>query len=193
MVIEIDEDIRGLIFDIDGTLADTMPIHYQAWVNTAIDLDFHYPEKLFYELAGIPTTKIVPILNERLNINLDVENTVRIKEQYFLEKIHLVKPIEPVVEVVQRYYGILPMALGTGGRREMAKLTIDAIGLGKFFDVLVTAEDVEHHKPAPDTFLKCAELLGIDPIDCLVFEDGEPGIESAIRAGIPVIDIRQYL
>ncbi|MGL4369729.1 MAG: HAD-IA family hydrolase, partial [Spirochaetota bacterium] len=104
-----------------------------------------------------------------------------------------IKPIEPVVEIARHYKGKMPMSLGTGGRRDLAEITIRAIGLDGFFDIMVAAEDVEHHKPAPDTFLECARLMSVAPALCQVFEDGIQGLEAGKRAGMIVTDVRPFL
>lgn len=193
MSLKIDPKAKALIFDIDGTLADTMPIHFKAWQEVGEMHGFHYPEELFYELAGIPTTKIVPLINERLGYNLDPEKTIKEKEKAFFRNFTEIKAIEPVVELVHKYAGKMPMSLGTGGRKDIAMLTIKAIGLEKYFDIMVAAEDVDNHKPAPDTFLKCAELMDIEPKYCQVFEDGEQGLSAAESAGMIATDIRPFV
>ncbi len=192
-MIDVHPDARGLIFDIDGTLADTMGIHLQAWKLVGKMHGFDYPEDLFYRLAGTPTRKIVPIVNERFSLTLDVESMVKEKEEAFIKCIRDVRPIEAVARIVREYNGKLPMSLGTGGTRDLAILTMRAIGMDCYFDILVSADDVEHHKPAPDTFLKCAELMGVEPARCQVFEDGEQGLEAARRAGMIPTDVRPYL
>jgi beta-phosphoglucomutase-like phosphatase (HAD superfamily) len=192
-MIDIHPEARGLIFDIDGTLADTMTIHLTAWKMVARSHGFEYPDELFYGLAGTPTRKIVPIVNDRFGLNLDVESTVREKEQAFLDRIDQVRPIGPVADVVRRCHGRVPMSLGTGGTRELARLTMKTIGMDQYFDAMVTAEDVEHHKPAPDTFLECARLMGVEPRYCQVFEDANQGLEAARRAGMIATDVRPYL
>jgi beta-phosphoglucomutase family hydrolase len=193
MKLQVDEQARGLIFDVDGTLADTMPMHYEAWKDVIHRIGHQYPEETFYEFAGVPTKQIVPLINERYGLDLDPVKTVEEKEKAFLGMMHLVRPIEPVARIVRRYHGTLPMGLGTGGRRKIAELTLETIGLWGYFDVLVGAEDVENHKPAPDTFLKCAELLRVAPQYCQVFEDGEKGLEAARRAGMIATDVRLFL
>ncbi len=193
MRLDKDPSSKGLIFDLDGTLADTMAIHLEAWKKVGRNHGFEYPEELFYELAGTPTRKIVPILNERLNLGLDVEATVREKEGAFLASIGEVKVIGPVAEIVRKYHGIVPMSLGTGGTRDLASLTVKAIGMERFFVAMVTADDVVRHKPEPDTFLKCAELMEVPPRLCQVFEDGEQGLAAARSAGMIATDVRPYL
>ena len=99
-------------------------------------------------------------------------------------------PIEPVIALVQKYYGKIPMSVGTGGHREAVEKTLEIIGLRKYFDILVTANDVTKFKPHPETFLRCAELMNVAPADCEVFEDGDLGIEAARRAGMIATDVR---
>lgn len=193
MKIEIDKKAKGLIFDLDGTVVDSMPVHFIAWKLTAREHGFEYTEELFYGLAGMPTHKIVPVVNERLGLNLDPEKFSRRKEELFLENLKEVKPIEPVADIVRRYHGKLPMSIGTGGKKYIAELTLKKIGFDGFFNAIVSADDVENHKPFPDTFLKCAELMKVEPRNCQVFEDGDMGILAAERAGMLVTDIRSYL
>ncbi|MBP7901709.1 MAG: HAD-IA family hydrolase [Spirochaetes bacterium] len=193
MELKVDENAKALIFDIDGTLVDTMEIHYKAWVKMFALQGFDYPREVFYELAGIPTYKIVPILNEKYNLKLDPEKTMNEKEKYFMEFFGSVKEIKVVSDIARKYHGILPMSLGTGGRKDIAQMTMETVGLSKYFEIMVAAEDVIHHKPAPDTFLKCAELMGIEPRFCQVFEDGELGLQAARTAGMIATDVRPYL
>ncbi len=193
IVIGVAEGVEGLIFDIDGTLADSMPVHYEAWKQAAARQGLDYPVDLFYEFAGTPTHKIVPLINERLGCSLDVEQTTDEKERLFLDMIHMVRPIEPVVGIVKAYHGKLPMSLGTGGTRDIALMTVRAIGLEGYFGILVASEDVERHKPHPDTFLECARLMGVRPERCQVFEDGERGLDAARRAGMIATDVRPWL
>jgi len=193
MKIKIDKNAKGLIFDMDGTLADSMPIHFKAWKLTAAENGFEYTEKQFLETAGMPTHKIVPVINKELHLNLDPEKFSRRKEELFLENIKDIKLIQPVANIVIEYHNRLPISIGTGGKKEIAKLTLKMLGFDKYFDIIVSAEDVENHKPDPDTFLKCAELMKIDPEFCQVFEDGEMGLIAAEKAGMIVTDIRPYL
>ncbi len=193
MKIEINKNTRGLIFDMDGTLADSMPIHFKAWKLTAKENGFEYTEKQFLDTAGMPTLKIVPLINKELGLSLDPVEFSRRKEELFLENIGDLKLIEPVADIVRNYHNILPMSIGTGGKKEIAILTLKMLGFDKYFDIIVSAEDVENHKPYPDTFLKCAELMNVPPEFCQVFEDGEMGIIAAERAGMIVTDVRPYL
>ena len=193
MHLDIDQKAKGLIFDLDGTLADSMPIHFRAWQQAARENGFTFTEELFYGLAGMPTYKIVPVLNERLGLDLDPGGFSRRKEELFLEYLRDLEPIKPVAELVYKYHGKLPMSVGTGGRKHIAELTLKMMGIDRYIDIIVSADDVKNHKPFPDTFLKCAKMMGVEPRYCQVFEDGDMGILAAERAGMIVTDVRKYL
>ncbi len=193
MKLMVDKNSKGLIFDLDGTLADSMPIHLKAWTLTAAENGFDYTEKQFLETAGMPTHKIVLVINKQLGLNLDPQKFSRRKEEIFLENINDLKLIQPVADIVKEYHNRLPMSIGTGGKKEIAKLTLEILGFDKYFDIIVSAEDVENHKPNPDTFLRCAELMNIEPQFCQVFEDGEMGLTAAGAAGMIVTDVRPFL
>ena len=192
-MIAINDNIKGLIFDLDGTLVDSMPVHFEAWQDLAKYAGFEFPEDYFYNLAGMPTIKIIKILCDKYKVDLDPTELVKIKEEAYYKRLDSVKIIEPVFDVAKRYFGVMPMSIGTGGKKEVSLRIIQALELDKYFDIMVSAEDVENHKPAPDTFLKCAELMNVLPEYCNVFEDGELGIQAAKTAGMFVTDIRGYL
>ncbi len=189
-MLEIPDHIRGLVFDCDGTIADTMPLHYKAWTAALGKYGHEFPEAMFYEMAGIPTVRIMEILNEKHGYSLPVMESAELKENLFVEMIPLVIPIEPVVRIVNEYTGRLPMAVATGATRAICKLTLEALGLYDRFQAVVTADDVKHGKPAPDIFIEAARQIGVDPTLCYAFEDADLGVQSATAAGMVVIDIR---
>jgi beta-phosphoglucomutase family hydrolase len=190
-MIEIPPHIRGLVFDCDGTIADTMPAHYKAWVQALGEHNVEFPEAMFYEMGGIPTPRIIELLNERHGHNMPVMETVEYKESLFEKLIPQVMPIEPVVNVIREYDGKLPMAVATGGFRHICHKTLDVLGLRHKFKAIVTAEDVTHGKPSPDIFLEAARQLGVDPKLCLAFEDANLGVQAAEAAGMQVVDVRK--
>ena len=102
------------------------------------------------------------------------------------------KPVEPVINLVMQYHGKMPMAVGTGGYRRLAWKTMEIIGMVKYFDILVSSEDITHPKPHPETFLKCAELMGVEPSVCQVFEDGDLGIQAANAAGMKSVLVTDF-
>lgn len=191
--LSVDPKARGLIFDIDGTISDTMPIHLLAYQQTAAEYGFEISSELFYSMSGIPAYQTSCLLREKFGLDFDPKEFADKKEFYFLQNIHLANAIEPVVTIIQNYAGKLPMACGTGGTRFYAEKTLSLAGVRDYFEHIVTAEDVLNHKPHPDTFLKAAELLGVPPEYCQVFEDSPLGIQAAEAAGMIATDILEYL
>lgn len=190
--LEVSPEIEGLIFDLDGTIADTMPIHFIAWKNAAARYGIDFTIELFEQLAGIPLYKTVEKLNEIFNKNIDPQEMGDRKEQEYENNMHKAKPVEPVMDIIRQYHGILPMAIGTGGCRKLSLKAMKIVGVDQYIDKLVSADEVVNHKPHPDTFLKCAQLIGVKPGHCLVFEDGILGIQAAQAAGMQVINVTDF-
>lgn len=182
----------GLIFDCDGTLADTMPLHFLAWREVLNRHKIELSEDRFYSLGGQPTVKIVELLAGEQGVELSPPDVAYQKEQGFLERLQDVKPIEPIVSIVKEHHGKLPMAVASGSQRAVVKTVLDIIGLGELFDDhrIVGAEDTELHKPNPDVFLEAARRIDVQPQRCRVYEDAELGIEAARRAGMDCFDVR---
>ena len=184
-------DYKGLIFDLDGTLVDSMPAHYEAWT---IALAEHgaegiFPEDTFYAMGGRPTKEIIKALNAENNLTLDPDAVSMSKRTAFLSSLSKIKIIEPVLEFVKMNYGKVPMAIATGGTRIVAQKTVDLLDLSQYFQTMVTADDVTYGKPDPEVFLKAAAAINIAPEDCIAFEDAVPGILSAQAAGMKVVTI----
>jgi len=175
------------IFDCDGTLADTMPLHYRAWCAALREYQAEFPEALFYELGGVPTERIIEILNERHGHHIPVHEAYERKEALFRELIPHITPIEPVVELVHQFHGRHPLAVASGGARDIVTRTLAGLGILDKFQAIVTAEDCQRGKPAPDPFLEAARQLGVTPSRCLVFEDTSTGIAAAQAAGMQYI------
>lgn len=192
MEINIGKNIKALIFDLDGTLADSMPVHLIAWEIVGIKYGFQYSKKELEKYAGMSTQEIVDTINKKNNLKLDPDQISHELELKFLENLDKVKPIKPISNLLQTYYGRLPIAVGTGGLRGMAVKILKHIEVWDKIDILVASEDVNNHKPSPETFLKCAEKLRVKPSDCLVFEDVNLGFQAAKNAGMHLIDVRPY-
>ncbi len=180
----------ALIFDCDGTLADTMPGHFAAWTAALRASGGDITEERFYQNAGVTSAAIIEALNRDFGYGLDIPKTVERKEQMYVDALHEVKEITAVADIARAFHGKVPLAVASGGLRNVVHATLDAVGLRPLFDAVVTAEDVTHGKPAPDIFLKAAALLGVAPEGCIVYEDGDPGIVAAYAAGMRVIDVR---
>ncbi len=180
-----DREFGAYIFDCDGTLADTMPLHYRAWTRLVGELGGSFPEELFYELGGRPTEQILRILRDEHGLMVDdVARAALRKEGYFLEMIPEVKPIEAVVKVARRWYGIKPLAVASGGFRRQIERTLDALGIRSWFNAVVCVEDYARGKPFPDPFLEAARRLEVPPSVCVVFEDSPLGVQAAKAAGM---------
>ena len=191
-MISIPSSTKALIFDIDGTLADTMSVHYEACQIVCKKRGFEFPLAFFLAKAGMPTLVVFKLLMEDLKLPYDGIALGHEKEVVFLSLIHKVKPMPIVADLAKEYHGKLPMALGTGGGTEVATRIMQAIGMQDLFDVMISADDVVQPKPHPETFLKGAEFLNIAPEFCLVFEDGQPGIDAAVSGGMQYIDVRPF-
>ena len=180
-------DFAAFIFDCDGTLADTMPTHYRAWQAALGTRVANFPEAMFYELGGVPTCRIVEILNERHGFDMPVEETVATKERLFLEYSSEIAAIEPVVTIAREWHGRKPMAVASGGHRRIVMSTLRALGIADLFDAIVTSEDYLRGKPHPDPFLEAARRLNVIPERCLVFEDTSTGLQAAKAAGMACV------
>jgi HAD superfamily hydrolase (TIGR01509 family) len=187
-----EKNYGAIIFDCDGTLTDSMPVHFLAWQETMSRYGLVFPEAQFYAWGGKPTDKIIAELSQAAGIEVDVPRAAREKEAAFLERIHLLEPIPPVIEVAAHFRGRIPLAVASGGFRDVIAQQLAQIGCAGWFDVVVTAEDTQRHKPFPDVFLAAAARMGIPPCECLVYEDADLGLIAAREAGMDVIDVRTF-
>ncbi len=184
-------DFDAFIFDCDGTLADTMPTHFKAWQIALGKAANDFPEAMFYELGGVPTSRVVEILNERHGYNLPVDETVAHKEGLFLEMSVEIAAIEPVVALAREYHGRKPLAVASGGHHRIVMNTLRALGIANLFDAIVCSEDYSRGKPHPDPFLEAARRLNVAAEKCLVFEDTATGAQAAAAAGMACVLVPQ--
>lgn len=189
------DGFAALILDMDGTLVDSGQLHEMAWIETLNHYSIPIDRALMRSLAGVPTLGTVELLLERFNIRTTTPAAEihHFKERFVRENLDTqVKPTA-LIEIVKRYHGIKPMAVGTGAQTAEALHILEICGLDKYLDTVVGADQVTNPKPAPDTFLRCAELLGVPPEHCVVFEDAKLGMEAATRAGMTVVDVQAEL
>ena len=182
-------DFKAYLFDCDGTIVDSMPLHYVAWKRA---LDAHgcpFPEEQFYAMGGLPVETVIEQLNQQHGLTMAPYETSVIKEGYYTEMIDDLKAVPGVVEHIHEHHGRIPFAVVSGSTRESVETSLNALGILDKFDTLVCAGDYSKGKPDPEPFLLAAKRLGIDPKDCLVFEDAQPGIEAAKAAGMQSVRI----
>jgi HAD superfamily hydrolase (TIGR01509 family) len=182
--------IQGLIFDCDGTLADTMALHYAAWEDAFAALNLYCPLEFLIRHNGMPTDQIVRRYNAEFGKHVAVARFVADKDRRSQARMDQARPLEPVATLARDYHGRLPMAVVSGGARANVERTLRAIGLRELFPVVLTADDGLPPKPAPDLFLEAARRLGVEPRYCQVFEDADAGLEAARRAGMLATDVR---
>lgn len=185
-------EFSAYLFDFDGTVADTMPAHHNAW-NKALSLyGLSLSPEQHQEWAGRPTREIVRLLNELHNVEMSVEQISQTKESHYLNSLVDVTGIVPIVEIIRSSYGKIPMAVVSGSRHRPVEETLKHLKMTHFFDALVCAEDYVNGKPAPDCFLKAADLLGVEPENCLVFEDANLGIQAARAANMACLRVTTH-
>lgn len=181
----------AVIFDCDGTLVDSMPAHFEAWCDALAlyGAGGIFKEDVFLAMGGRPTRDIVVELNSEYDLHLDPEAVAFAKREAFLKRLDSMTLIDEVAAYAQSLRGKIPMAVASGGSRMVVEKTLHVVGVSDWFDEVVTADDVNEGKPAPDVFLRAAQLLGVVPSKCLVLEDAPAGILAAQRAGMQVIAV----
>jgi HAD superfamily hydrolase (TIGR01509 family) len=192
-LIPVPDDIKGLIFDCDGTLVDSMPLHMKAWEEAVHLFGANFDPEFFFSKKGMRSKDIVAQFSLQSGKPLNGADVVRLKDNIFLQHIADVMPVPIVVDVVRRYHKILPMAVASGGGREIVERELQVTGIVNFFDVILTADDPFKPKPFPDLFLEAARKIGVQPSLCQVFEDGDLGLQAAENAGMLATDIRPFM
>ncbi|HZP06414.1 MAG TPA: HAD family phosphatase [Terracidiphilus sp.] len=177
------------LFDCDGTIADSMPLHYIAWKKALREWGCEFDEDLFYRWGGKPVHEIISTLNRMHNLQMPVAQVAERKEALYYAQLPNLKPVPEVLEQIEAQHGVIPLAVVSGSSRESVLNTLTALNLVDRFDTIVGAEDYARSKPAPDAFLVAAARLGVEPEDCLVFEDTALGIEAATAAGMASVRV----
>jgi len=180
---------RGLIFDCDGTLADTMPLHWRAWQMIAQRHNLHFPEDRFYSLGGVPSRDILKILAKEQGRSLDHIAIAHEKEEAYLPLMAQVEPIHAVVEIAKAHHGKIPMGVASGGTQRIICQVLEHLKIRHFFDAVVTSEMVKNQKPAPDIFLEAARRIGVPPQFCRAYEDTDLGLQAIRAAGMEAVDV----
>ena len=185
--------IKALIFDCDGTLADSMPLHWRAWHQITTGHSIQFPIERFYSLGGVPARDILKMLGQEQGLTIDHVAIAKEKELTFERLIPQIQEIAVVTKIARESYGILPMAVASGGTRRVVTETLQHLGISQLFQAVVVSEDVVNQKPAPDIYLEAARRLGVEPRFCRAYEDTDLGLQAIRAAGMEAVDVRPLL
>lgn len=189
----LDRPFDGYIFDCDGTLVNSMPLHFMAWTEAfrLHGAPFEFTEDMFYSQAGIAEVDTVRSLNAEHGCELDPHGIMEAKMEIFYRRLPEIQVVDAVAEIARALHGASPMAVASGSEEITVRRCLDSTGLLPMFPVIITPKDVQRGKPAPDMFLLAAERLGVDPARCVVFEDGMSGVKGARAAGMEVVFVER--
>jgi beta-phosphoglucomutase-like phosphatase (HAD superfamily) len=182
--------IKGLIFDCDGTLADTMPLHWRAWNTVTAKHNLVFPEERFYAMGGVPSRDILKLLREEQGLDIDPLSVAREKEEEYLRIMQECTPIHEVVEIARQHHGKIPLAVASGGIQPIICSVLEKLQIRELFDAVITSEMVQNQKPAPDIFLEAARRIGVEPRFCRAYEDTDLGMTAIRAAGMEAVDVR---
>jgi HAD superfamily hydrolase (TIGR01509 family) len=182
-------NFAAYLFDCDGTIADSMPLHYLAWKQALGEWNCEFDEKLFYAWGGMPIVEIIATLNQQRGLNMPVETVAHRKESLYFELLPRLKAVPEVLQHIEAKHGQIPFAVVSGSTRDSVAASLTTLNLLDRFDTLVCAGDYAKGKPDPEDFLLAARRLGVEPTSCLVFEDTEMGIQAATSAGMASVKI----
>jgi beta-phosphoglucomutase-like phosphatase (HAD superfamily) len=185
--------IKGLIFDCDGTLADTMPLHWRAWQMITQRHNLHFPQDRFYAYGGVPSRDILKLLAQEQGRSLDHIAVAHEKEETYLLTLSQVEPVHAVLEIAKENFGKIPMAVASGGTQKIIVQVLEHLKIRHLFDAVVTSEMVVNQKPAPDIFLEAAKRIGVEPKFCRAYEDTDLGMQAIRAAGMEAMDVRELL
>lgn len=190
---EISEPYEALLYDVDGTLADNMHAHKAAYKAVSSEHGIDLDTGLIDETAGWPTVAVAAVIAERYHKDFDFEKFAKRKSAIFIERyVHETQPVEFVVKHLFQNADKKKIGIVSGGSRSTLNITLEVIKVKGLYQTMVCAGDTAHGKPSPEPFLLAAEQLGISPENCLVFEDGNPGVEGAIAAGMGWVRVDQF-
>jgi HAD superfamily hydrolase (TIGR01509 family) len=177
------------LFDCDGTIADSMPLHYLAWKQALGEWNCDFDERLFYAWGGMPIVEIISTLNQQRGLNMPVETVAHRKESLYFELLPQLKAVPEVLQHIEAKHGRIPFAVVSGSTRDSVTASLTVLNLLDKFDTLVCAGDYAKGKPDPEAFLLAAARLGVEPASCLVFEDTDMGIQAAGAAGMTSVKV----
>ncbi|MCQ9120461.1 beta-phosphoglucomutase family hydrolase [Rodentibacter pneumotropicus] len=182
---------EGLIFDMDGTLIDTMPVHARAWGMVGERFGYDFDSQIMYQLGGATVRTIASAIMEKAGMpQRHLDEVIEAKRALSYQLIPTESKLLPTFDIVRHYHQKKPISLGSGSHRHLINMLMDKLAIAPYFNAIVSADDVKEHKPHPETFLRCAELTGVNPTNCIVFEDADLGVQAGLNAGMDVFDVR---
>lgn len=197
MILDVPErEFDGYIFDCDGTLVDSMPLHFRAWSASFVHhgAPWEWTEDEFYANAGVPDRITVMELNQRFGADLCPDSIHEYKAEWYARHLHEIEAVAAVADLARRYHAEgRKISVASGSDISLVAPSLERAGLLDLFDIIITPADVERGKPAPDMFLLAAERMGVAPQECLVFEDGQAGIDAAYAAGMASVFVPSRL
>ena len=182
-------NFKAYLFDCDGTVADSMPLHYVAWSQALGEWGCKFTEERFYQLGGVPIVEIIELVGREQGIEMPIARVAKRKEELYFEYLPRLKCVPEVLEHMELQRGRIPFAVVSGSTRDSVEASLRAIGLLDRFEVLVCAGDYTKSKPDPEPFLIAAKQLGVSPRNCLVFEDTQMGVDAATAAGMASVRV----
>ncbi|EBF7355928.1 fructose-1-phosphate/6-phosphogluconate phosphatase [Salmonella enterica] len=185
---------HGLIFDMDGTIFDTEPLHRKAWLTVFASRKMNINEEDLIPFNGSAPWEVAKAICTLYGFEADFYILAEEKKQA-VEQLFQTENITvlPAFHILQKWHGSKPLALGTGSERSTVDILLSRFEIAGLFSSIVSADRVKNHKPAPDTFLLCAQEMQVKPDMCLVFEDSRFGIEAARNSGMDVLDVNSFL
>ena len=183
---------QAYLFDCDGTIADSMPLHYVAWKTALAEWQCDFSEDLFYAWGGRSVAETISTLNQERGLRMPIDAVSRRKEQIYFASLPELRAVPEVLEVVEASHGRIPLAVASGSTRDSVTASLQALKILDLFDTLVCAGDYAKGKPDPEPFLLAAARLGVRPEGCLVFEDADMGIQAAMAAGMGSVKVPEY-
>jgi HAD superfamily hydrolase (TIGR01509 family) len=183
------DDFKALIFDLDGTLIDSMPFHNQAWFRTMSELGLDIDETFLKETAGLSSEIIVSVINKKFSKNLDPREVSEKKRDCFLEVMHKVEVVQPVLDIIKKYHKKKPLGIITGGSHDVVDVLLPKLNIDFYFDSIICADDTKNGKDHPEPYELMGKHLSIDTKDCIFFDDGDVGLKGAMSAGMTVVHV----
>jgi HAD superfamily hydrolase (TIGR01509 family) len=185
-------DFKAFLFDCDGTIADSMPLHFVVWTKALAEFGCnHFTHEFFYAMGGVPVAGIVAEINRRDGLAIPIDIFMARYDEIYFSMLPQLAAVPEVLEQIHARHGDIPFAVVSGSARESVTKSLETLGILPLFDTLVCAGDYAHGKPNPEPFLLAASRLGVEPSACLVFEDADAGIQAATAAGMAWVRILQ--